>query len=895
MTSPGNRPPLTPGPGDGVPWAPPILRSSADPSQDRVPPLREPVADASWTPPILRSNATSPGDRTPSTPETGAGPLQDRPSEAGAGIPHAPSVPEPGASRHQGWAPSGSEPRPVTPAHDTETTAEARLPGRPGVPSPSSRPPERAERGDSDLPALPAFPGAQPWEVPEDDTAPYDWFAGATDPEHRAREAAPDDVMSWAEEPPVPYATEEQVPWESDPKPPTWEPPPGFTAAAAGMQVWPAPVSDPPLMPPWPAATGEPLPGLDGDEAEAGSPDLARPGHPAATTTDPDATAPHAFDPNATSPDPVASTPPRHPTGSNALPGQPTTASSTPGHPTTASSTPGHPTTASSTPPGQPTTGSNAPAGRSSTPKGGTPFNPQVTAPDGPHPPEPGDIPVWPPAPKPSRQADTGPMPVTDALSPPPPTTPPATSRSETWPPPPHSKGPASAARPVTPQAPPPAPPPEARPAASPSEAPGSGIRPDGPAPLPVTRPSTSPAKPSGARIQPTESETRAPRPEIPGAGSDASGPLPPASPSGSRPSVARSELRSAASRSETQAPGQHSEATGADTQPSVVRAGSWPPAPQTEEQRQEEQLPELPFSPEVWGQKPVPARGPVPLQSASYDLPTPPHGATAYPQGAYKQPAPPAQPTAIKEPGKSKQALFATLGVLVLAGVATGGFFAYKSLSTPPPPVATATQQPAPTVSATSATSAPTTTAEPSAPAAAMLNSEDTDPRKLSLSEAFPKKKVAAGGADFARVKTNLEPDCEKAAAGPFADALKAQKCNRVLRATYVDAKRRYAVTTGIAVLPTRDAALRADETKNLSRNLWFRALPGPAGTGGERVHIAGGYAAGLVWGRYIVFSYATYADGHTPAAKDKTLGKVSDAFRDQMSLVLERRIANG
>ncbi|TDC98904.1 hypothetical protein E1292_33555, partial [Nonomuraea deserti] len=38
---------------------------------------------------------------------------------------------------------------------------------------------------------------------------------------------------------------------------PPWEPPPAFTAAAAGMPVWPTPTGDPHAMPPWPAATGE--------------------------------------------------------------------------------------------------------------------------------------------------------------------------------------------------------------------------------------------------------------------------------------------------------------------------------------------------------------------------------------------------------------------------------------------------------------------------------------------------------------------------------------------------------------------------------------------------------------------------------------------------------------
>jgi hypothetical protein len=226
------------------------------------------------------------------------------------------------------------------------------------------------------------------------------------------------------------------------------------------------------------------------------------------------------------------------------------------------------------------------------------------------------------------------------------------------------------------------------------------------------------------------------------------------------------------------------------------------------------------------------------------------------------------------------------TLGALALAGVATGGFFAYQTVTSPAPTTAaTRASAPPPTVQATTAP-------PPESPTAtSVLDSEETDPQKLSLTEAFPKKKVSAAGTTFTRVKAGMETTCDKAATGAFADALKEQKCSRVLRATYVDGKRRYAVTTGIAVLPDKDAAAAVDQAKDLSHNVWFRPLPGPDGSGGERVHIAGGYAAGLVWGRYIVFSYATHADGHTPKADEKTLPKVSAAFRDLTSDVLERR----
>ncbi|MEV4578575.1 hypothetical protein AB0K16_35575 [Nonomuraea jabiensis] len=300
-----------------------------------------------------------------------------------------------------------------------------------------------------------------------------------------------------------------------------------------------------------------------------------------------------------------------------------------------------------------------------------------------------------------------------------------------------------------------------------------------------------------------------------------------------------------------------------------------WPPNPPSEAK-----LPDLPFSRDTWGQKPA-----APLSR-------PQGGSPAFPPGAFKQapfqiPPPPPAP-----PGKSKRALLVTLGALALAGVATGGFFAYQAVTSPTPTTA-ATR---PTASSEPSTGTPAAAAPSDAPdGTSILNSEQTDPQKLSLSEAFPKKKVSAAGTTFTRVKAAVETSCDKAATGEFADALKEQKCSRVLRATYVDGKHRYAVTTGIAVLPDKDAAIIADQSKNLSRNVWFRPLPGADGSGGERVNIAGGYAAGMVWGRYIVFSYATYADGHTPESKEKTLPKVSGAFRDQTSLVLERRVTKG
>ncbi|GAT66428.1 hypothetical protein PS9374_02078 [Planomonospora sphaerica] len=308
-----------------------------------------------------------------------------------------------------------------------------------------------------------------------------------------------------------------------------------------------------------------------------------------------------------------------------------------------------------------------------------------------------------------------------------------------------------------------------------------------------------------------------------------------------------------------------------------------------------------------------LPAPGPVPSPA---DQPTPPGGFPVVPppfpppvppggeppalsgpaveRGPFEPPSaiasgPPAPPAAAPvTPGRGRIILAAAAVAVVVGGIGTGAFFAYRSFNAADPqPVRPTAVPETGDPSAESPENIPTEELIDTT----LLNSELTDPGKMTLADAFARK-VTLSGTTFTRVKTHLTQDCDKAAAGAFATALEDGDCRRVLRATYVDRKKKYAVTTGVAVLPTRESAVKVDQAKNLEKNLWFRGLRGASGSGAERMHIAGGYAAGLVWGRYIVFSYATFADGHTPTAKEKSLGKLSGAFRDQTSKVVERRL---
>jgi hypothetical protein len=109
------------------------------------------------------------------------------------------------------------------------------------------------------------------------------------------------------------------------------------------------------------------------------------------------------------------------------------------------------------------------------------------------------------------------------------------------------------------------------------------------------------------------------------------------------------------------------------------------------------------------------------------------------------------------------------------------------------------------------------------------------------------------------------------------MATALQQGHCSNVVRATYVDSGKKIAVTTGIAVLPTRAAAVAASKAGDPSRYEWFRGLQGKVAT---KIDQAGGWAASTVRGRYIIYAYAGYNDGTKPKSGDTVLKAVARQF---------------
>jgi hypothetical protein len=125
------------------------------------------------------------------------------------------------------------------------------------------------------------------------------------------------------------------------------------------------------------------------------------------------------------------------------------------------------------------------------------------------------------------------------------------------------------------------------------------------------------------------------------------------------------------------------------------------------------------------------------------------------------------------------------------------------------------------------------------------------------------------------------LNTQCSLAARGAFAAALSSAGCQRVARATFVDSAKQYAVTAGVAALPSDGAAGRVDGAKRFGPDIWFTGLDGPAHSGASIIGKTVGVGYDVVYGRFIVYALATYATGRNPTGQQAEVQALSALAR--------------
>ncbi|QXJ23707.1 hypothetical protein AGRA3207_004901 [Actinomadura graeca] len=236
------------------------------------------------------------------------------------------------------------------------------------------------------------------------------------------------------------------------------------------------------------------------------------------------------------------------------------------------------------------------------------------------------------------------------------------------------------------------------------------------------------------------------------------------------------------------------------------------------------------------------------------------------------KKPAPKAAPSGKRRPmmigGGAAAVLAAVVALFTLGGTGAGDDAKGGSAQ---PPVKSSAPVPA-----------------PPAPAPVDITDEKNDTKGLEFTEVFPEGTIRLGGRTYVRDRWSINKDPAYAANGAMLAVLRRENCRKVVRATYLDRDRKLAVTSGIAVMPTKAAALKVGKAGNPAKYEWFRGMPGKRATDIDR---AGGYAAATVRGRYVVYAYVQWADGRSARPGDPMIKQVAQQFLDYDARPIEAR----
>ncbi len=213
--------------------------------------------------------------------------------------------------------------------------------------------------------------------------------------------------------------------------------------------------------------------------------------------------------------------------------------------------------------------------------------------------------------------------------------------------------------------------------------------------------------------------------------------------------------------------------------------------------------------------------------------------------------------------PGRRRgNRLLATAAVLAAALVAAAAVFITRH------PGGRSGRTPSPAAAGSRVTGASPTARNAKSAGSAPSGRNQASQGQISAGQVFAHGQVVADGIRFHRVTGVLTQECSAATRGVFTAALKSAGCQRVIRATFVDSAKRYAVTAGVAELPSPAAASSADRSRKFGQDVWFTGLDGPAKSGATAVSTSVGVGYDTVDSRYIVYALATNSDGRNPTS---------------------------
>jgi hypothetical protein len=161
---------------------------------------------------------------------------------------------------------------------------------------------------------------------------------------------------------------------------------------------------------------------------------------------------------------------------------------------------------------------------------------------------------------------------------------------------------------------------------------------------------------------------------------------------------------------------------------------------------------------------------------------------------------------------------------------------------------------------------------------------SRKTDPAALTTKELFPRTRIKSGRRTYVMRVSRRDKVCKNAVEGErIQKALKAAKCNQIVRASFEDSTGKIIGTVGVANLSTSAGARRvatAGATKE--RKDYVKPLQGKGAT----KFLGNGEALAGAWthGHYAVLLWFQFKDGHKPTADEvKQLNRAASDITDK------------
>jgi hypothetical protein len=170
-------------------------------------------------------------------------------------------------------------------------------------------------------------------------------------------------------------------------------------------------------------------------------------------------------------------------------------------------------------------------------------------------------------------------------------------------------------------------------------------------------------------------------------------------------------------------------------------------------------------------------------------------------------------------------------------------------------------------------------------------ISDRTEDSKPLTVAEVFPGKTLTVKGRVYTVLKTENLTACAKAAQGRTVPAVEAGDCTQVVRATVVDAKKKYLATLGLVNLKDAAAANAVRDSALDPNEGTFLPMVAPGTAAAKFGTVSGFISSSWTNGHYYGYGLVGMADNQEPSMSDPGIDQVIGDLQQLISEPIDHR----